>query len=615
MSSPTEGVSSVMRLFPFLVLCLGAILPAARPRGGAPAWAIEDIVFKGVSALPRQALLDRMAGTIPNPWCQHRFDRSVLLRDLEALRNLYRQHGYRNAAVSIDTLIRDSCLRVVTIVVDVREGNPTVVSLVSVSGNQVFADQELLPRVRARPGTKFVDSVLKRDADRLEHYMARRGHVMADVTAIRTLSAREDSAAVTFLVAEGPRVVAGDIGVRGLDGIRRGVVMRELTFGTGDTITAMKLRASRRRLMATGLFRDVSIEPEDTTVSPPPGAARQLPVQVYLQKADMFRYGVSGGFAPYEGFTLTGKVRYLNLFGLGHSIGGSAYTSTIARSANLSYRIPSLPFVPVNVALSGYASQRDEETYEGFFWGGRFSLGSVIGPDASYRLWYRAEGVGRIESPQAPGIEPPRSNESTLGFGADFNLDRRTGLEPPVLGGLAQAQVELAGLGGMGTNRFLRLWLTMRSYLPVFSLPVDIVSGVNFAYITDYGSGSEALPPQELFAIAQGPVRAVRGYDRDEIGPRNEQGKTIGGGAALVLTVAEVRFRLYRRVHGAVFADVGNVWRDIADMDLRELNWGAGPGARFAFPFALVGIDYGFRLDGSGDGRVHLTADVPLRIR
>jgi outer membrane protein assembly factor BamA len=96
-------------------------------------------------------------------------------------------------------------------------------------------------------------------------------------------------------------------------------------------------------------------------------------------------------------------------------------------------------------------------------------------------------------------------------------------------------------LGGRGTTHFFSVWLDLRGYLPIPRLPADVLSGINVAYVTDYGDGRGGIPPQELLAVGQGVVRSVRGFDRDELGPRTRAGEVIGARVAVVMTVVEVR--------------------------------------------------------------------------
>ncbi|MBD3314344.1 MAG: BamA/TamA family outer membrane protein [Chitinivibrionales bacterium] len=596
-----------------VVLLLSGCTTLCKEQAGESSWTIGSITFNGNTALSRSALLDRMRSRAPSILCEYRFDRSVVFDDLDSLRRAYEDLGYYRARIGVGSIVRDDFCKSVAIEIDIDEGERTLVRSVSIEGAVVVDDSVLLGNVEIGEGDALIDSIIEQDALRLERALAERGLTAADVTPLRRLDPNFDGAAVTFFVEEGPKVIVGEIIISDLGGLRRGVVLRELTFSEGDTLTLGKLRSSRRRLLRTGLFTGVAVEVQDTSLYPRPGAVRRLPVYVDLLRQDDFGYRISAGFDPFGLFVFSGATRYQNLFGLGHRIELSVKASSIIRGAELSYGTQRFPVLPVRATITGFAEQRDEETYKGFFGGGNIGVNAGIGPYAGYRIWWGGERSESVETPPGSVADEDVEEETTLSIGGMITLDSRKSIVPPVFGLMARLQTELAGLGGMGTTQYLRLWFDVRGYVPVPQLVADLFAGVNFAYVTDYGRDEGGVPPQVLLAIGQGPVRSVRGYERDELGPRNIRGEVIGAEAALVITVVEMRIRLYKQLYGAAFVDAGNAWREIEDFDLEELRWTTGPGFRLVVSDALFAIDYGFKLGEDGDGRVELTVDVPLR--
>ena len=51
----------------------------------------------------------------------------------------------------------------------------------------------------------------------------------------------------------------------------------------------------------------------------------------------------------------------------------------------------------------------------------------------------------------------------------------------------------------------------------------------------------------------------MRGFEQNTLGPLTEGGDSLGGQAVAVLN-QELRFPIWKRVHGGVFWDAGNVW-------------------------------------------------------
>ncbi len=69
------------------------------------------------------------------------------------------------------------------------------------------------------------------------------------------------------------------------------------------------------------------------------------------------------------------------------------------------------------------------------------------------------------------------------------------------------------------------------------------------------------------------------------------------GGDAVFIVNQELRFPIYKRLSGAVFLDLGNVYSKAYDLDPFNVRKSAGFGLRFNTPFVLVRFDWGFKLD------------------
>ena len=103
------------------------------------------------------------------------------------------------------------------------------------------------------------------------------------------------------------------------------------------------------------------------------------------------------------------------------------------------------------------------------------------------------------------------------------------------------------------------------------------------------------LPPSQRFFA--GGDRSVRGYNFQDIGPRDDSGENVGGKYLYTASV-ETDYLVYKKFGGAVFFDAGNA-ED-------ELTWdpqkGAGVGLRWASPVGMFRLDFAFPLDGDDRG-------------
>ena len=93
-------------------------------------------------------------------------------------------------------------------------------------------------------------------------------------------------------------------------------------------------------------------------------------------------------------------------------------------------------------------------------------------------------------------------------------------------------------------------------------------------------------------------IDALRGFDRDDLSPRDSDGSEIGGNKFVQFT-AEVRFPLVPQagVYGVVFFDTGDNYAEDEDIELGNLRESAGGGIRWLSPMGPVRLEYGYILD------------------
>jgi outer membrane protein assembly factor BamA len=105
----------------------------------------------------------------------------------------------------------------------------------------------------------------------------------------------------------------------------------------------------------------------------------------------------------------------------------------------------------------------------------------------------------------------------------------------------------------------------------------------------------EDLPPSERFFAGGGTT--IRGFKKDELGPRDSATELPLGGDAVFILNQELRFPIFKKFGGVVFLDLGNVYPKISGFDPFDIRKTAGFGLRFRTQFVLVRFDWGFKLD------------------
>ena len=515
---------------------------------------------------------------------------------------------------------------------------------------------ELRPVLQSQPGAPYVAAIVAADRRRLRDEYARRGFDAAAVEIQPVFS--EDRREVTLAITarEGPRLIIREIIVVGNERLNTDQVLSEMTLRVGAPISDEARFETRRRLLATGSYRNVTITPE-----PPPPGETGVRVIVSVEEAPATAIGFGGGLemrrrprsaagggiddrfevAPRAFFEIGrrnvgGRNRSINFFSRlslqptnapddpardGKGIGFAEYRTTLTYREQNAFRTDSdvllgvtseqavrttfnfirqsanaelLHRVTPNLSLSGrYALEFNRLFDERFAEDERLLVDRVF-PEV--RLSFLAGGVfwDRRDSPLAP-------SSGTL-----FVADHEVALRP--IGsevGFVKSFYQLSLYRPMMENR--RTVLAIRGQFGAargFERIVPVLDDGGNPVLDDDGQPLSNvindLPASHRFFA--GGSTTVRGFQLDRLGVEeilNEDGLS-NGGHGLVLFNVESRTivgRLFGRAMAvAGFVDGGNVFARARDIDLGRLRGTVGLGLRYDSPLGPLRLDVGFKL-------------------
>ncbi len=169
-------------------------------------------------------------------------------------------------------------------------------------------------------------------------------------------------------------------------------------------------------------------------------------------------------------------------------------------------------------------------------------------------------------------------------------------------------------LFGLQYYEYVKLQLDIRHTKPLskkHSVSVKLLTGLSRPYgSSSYESNGSYVLPYEKYFFAGG-TNSIRGWQSRRLGPGQYKDSTNGylfeqPGEILIETSLEYRFKIYKFLEGALFADAGNVWR-IKDPtrpgsefkyleSIPDIGVAVGYGVRFNFTFLIVRFDMGYKL-------------------
>jgi outer membrane protein assembly factor BamA len=372
----------------------------------------------------------------------------------------------------------------------------------------------------------------------------------------------------------------------------------------GEPFSFERVLESQRRLSGLGIFERVSIADLE------PGRVRH-DVVVSVQEAPRTAWSWGVGYSEQDRLRGSVELTRRNLGGLGRSVSLFGRGSFRGSRFQLNLREPWLFGRPLDSFVTAFWEEEHRSGFDYRREGGTLQLTRALSRRTSLIVRYLFQDTV-VYNLQVPLDEIDRQYRTYAVSGPSGSLvfdTRDDPLEPKR--GLFLAsdlQLSLAALGGASYLRGFFQATHVQSVRPDL---VFVLSG-RVGLAATFGAGSPPLLPlpERFFAGGEfGP----RGFPYDGVGPKllGSDGNTYAtGGNALVLGDAELRYNLTRALQLASFLDLGNVYPELANVDLGALRRSAGLGLRYRTPIGPIRLDWGYVLDhqpGESRSRFHLT--------
>ncbi len=527
------------------------------------------------------------------------YDKLKVARDEQRLVQLYHEYGFFQAKVTAATKI-DRRSRTVVITFTAHERNPVKIKEIRF----IFPDQAAQKRWEAplrkvlslKPGQRFtLDAYRQAKAD-LARLLSDQAHPLHEVDGQVLVQPDLETAVIRFKVKPGPRLLFGSTSLLGNQHISAPFILRKLAYIRGQPFSLKALELTQKRLMDTGFFTYVALEPQYQE-----RRGLEVPVNLRVNERPPHSIRLGLGYGTEDLFRLRILQVNRDLLDRGDTLILEGKLSAIYEGMVARWKFPYLLGAKGNLILRGGLEQTDNEAYINrrrffrplveFLSRGRWSWYAGLNLEVD-RMW-------ELKS-QVPDPSFEKQAFFIVSVPVGIKYDSRNSVLNPTSGTLFYLDLETSTSLLGSELEFLRPVASISRVQPFTSFPGWFLAMRARAGLAIPVKEEQRIPLVRRFFA--GGADSVRGFPYQRLGALDPSGKPLGGEAMLEGNL-ELRFPIWEELGGVVFLDAGNVYEDIGN-NMGALRFTSGAGLRYQTPVGPLRLDLGYQLNPPGGAAI-----------
>lgn len=564
---------------------------------GSPA-SVQEIHIVGNQAFDADTLRGQFSMG-PKAWWaflsnRDKYSRERLAADLESLRAYYRDRGYADFQIESTQVSISPDRQRIHVTVNVNEGLLYQIGELDLAGDLIFEADELRELFTIQPGDTFNQRGITATIEALRDKLGAEGYAFARINPVPELREDEQAVDITFFVDPADRVYVRRLQIVGNETTRDDVIRSEMRQLEGTWLSTKALRDSRDRLLRLGFFGDVRIDTPRV-----PGTTEQVDVEVETTErlSGSFRAGV--GFGSEQGVILNLGLQQDNVLGTGDRlefVANSNDSDTIYRVSYLE-RNHTTSGIDRRWAVSFRDTDADEAELADYgleslllSYGYRIPVSDNdrVGADLEFDATDLSLRNDATEI-QRDFVERNGNDNQVVRANLSWTRDTRNRAIFATRG--AQQRMSLQASVPGTDLEYYRLNYRQSRFFGFTERTALMLSGT-----VSYGDGyssEDKLPFYENFYA--GGISTVRGFERNSLGPRDENNDPTGGNLRALIR-SELRLPITAEdaesdnLRLKLFVDGGQVWtregddNTLEDVSVSDLRFGAGVGLIYYSP-------------------------------
>ena len=535
------------------------------------------------------------------------YSKQKLTADLETIRSYYLNRGYLEFVIDSTQVSITPDKKSIYLTISIKEGQKFTVQKVSLAGELLGKEAELMQLVQLKAGDTFSSAKLTESTKAITDLLGSYGYAFATINPQPDIHREQSEVDLTLVVDPGRRVYVRKVNISGNAKTRDVVIRREMRQFESSWFDGDKIELSKKRLGRLGYFTENNVTTQDV-----PGSPDQVDVNVDVKEKPTGAVSLGAGYSSTEKVILTAGINQDNAFGSGQSIGLNASLGKVNQSIALSNYDPYFTEDGISRFTDIYYRTSKPLYYIGdpdyqirsvgtdlkfgvpysevdrVFYGTAleyFQINTTSNTPQPYLNYAQSYGVA---SPGYPGT----INTYNIPLTAGWSRDGRDSALIPSEGSLEQLSSEVGTpAGNMTYYRLYGQYQTYHSFSKANILSFNGEVGYGQAY------GSNPYPITKNYYV--GGIGSVRGYAPGSLGPTyynttyNAYQPT--GGQSKIVTNVEYTVPVpgsgtEKTLRMFTFVDGGNAFGENINLVLR---YSYGLGISWISPLGPLKFSYG----------------------
>lgn len=575
---------------------------------------IKEIAFSGNTIVSSRTLKSKLELKEIGFMRNGAYQPTTLEKDKQTVITYYREKGYADANVldvKIESAFNESKSRNdLTLTFIIQEGFQYTYTGMTITGNEVFTTEELLPNAKLKVGSTYNETKFQEDLNTIQSVYYENGYMSNgfDITPIKDSDRHEISFNVT--IKESSRSHIENIIIKGNSKTKDYVIRREIPIEPGDVFSREKIYTAMRSLLNLQYFSNVIPEPQQGSEA----NLVDLVWNVEEQSTKMLQFGMtfSGVTDPNQlPISLFFKIQDSNIFGEGKSISASLSLSNSEQSIGFNYGQNWIGNLPISLSQSLSISHEsatslvnfwapDLTLYQNGYYYNYNGLSASLGTGLSRRFVYDyailslSAGLSNslnnniydenLYVPVDTGVSTYANRWGITNYiYTGVSVDNRDVSYYPTKGWFTSQNFTWYGLiPGLEKEFFLRTDTKLEGYLKLMDIP--FTDDYSLKLILSGYSGISVL-----FPTASGITDSHKLYIDGMFNGRGwKENYKVNKGQVLISNKLELRLPIVPGIIGVdAFFDAAAIkssFQDLSSLSINDFYFSFGPGVRFLHP-------------------------------